>query len=87
MGLAVGQPVKEKEIEVRWRAGGPPHPRMDTIPKHVEQPESPRTRFRYKTNTRTTPQSHYHHKESLLRVVVKSFMLRTCLQELEKIQF
>ncbi len=40
MGLAVGQPVKKRESEVRWRAGGPPpptpHPRMDTIPKHVE---------------------------------------------------
>jgi len=63
MGLAVGQPVKKKEIEVGWRAGGlegPPNSRMDTIPKHVEQPESPRTRFQYKTNTRTTPQSHYH---------------------------
>ncbi len=41
MGLAVGQPVRKKEIEVRWRAEAPPpHPRMDTIPRHVEQPES-----------------------------------------------
>jgi hypothetical protein len=78
---------------VRWRAGGlegwraPPDPRMDTIPKHVEQPESPRTRFQYKTNTEQLHNPITIQGKRLLRVVVKSFMLRICLQELEKIQF
>jgi hypothetical protein len=55
MGLAVGQPVRKKEIEVRWRAGGPPPP------THGHYSEACGTaRIQYKTNTRTTPQSHYH---------------------------
>jgi hypothetical protein len=46
---------------------------MDTISKHVEQPESPRTRFQYKTNTRTTPQSHHHPRKEALESCGEEF--------------